>query len=110
MTIEGKFTREILKVKTGIATVGATIIGGAGAIILLPPPRYDLETFTDYEAATGDNLWNAKTKMFGRRLAAAPANTASAIKSGAAETPPPPWVSDEQHRLPGRKGSRKRNS
>ena len=55
--IEGDFKRVLLKSRTGDRTLGGAIHGKYGALLFLPPLRYDTETFTRYDGRSKKSFW-----------------------------------------------------
>lgn len=99
VTVSGKFTRTLLKTRTGSSVVGAAIVSAPGAMIFLPPLRYDYEPFTSSDEEE-EAIWNEDSQVFGRRIAASLIEIRKAIQSSVDVTPAPGWSQDPQYQLP----------
>jgi hypothetical protein len=65
--IDGKFTKTILTTKTGGKVVGA-LVRRKGALLLIPPLRYDEEKFTKYNPKKQETYWTTEAVQYGKRL------------------------------------------
>jgi hypothetical protein len=95
-----------LRTKAGDRTIGAVRRGKSGAVVLVPPLKYDAEELHDQVSDEGlgeDYEWNESGIALGRRLAAALAALASDLCSGSAATPPPNWCLVSAYELEGEK-------
>ncbi|MDX6694971.1 MAG: hypothetical protein QOF02_2574 [Blastocatellia bacterium] len=93
--LEGDFKDVILTTKAGDKVVGAIIEGPKGAMILLPPLRYDPEPlFTK----SGKN-WNTKGIAFGKRLTAILVEIDKTLRGNRGATPSPEWTKNSEYRL-----------
>jgi len=99
-TIEAEFTEQLLKTKSGGRTVGASIRSGRGTLLLLPPIRYDEDSFTNYGDDKEPDTWNERSQVFGRKLASAILELDKALRSESEETPTPNWAQTDSYRLP----------
>jgi hypothetical protein len=94
----GTFTDVLLHTQAGARVVGASVLKGPGALLLLPPLRYDYKTFVR-KRQDGREEWTKDALGYGKRLAAALAGIAAALRSDVDVTPPPTWASAESYRL-----------
>lgn len=97
--IEGEFKRTLLKSRTGNRTVGAAIHGTRGALLFLPPLRYDTDKFIRYDGRSKKSFWTDEAIEFGKRLVAALATLADSLKQSTQTTPAPTWTSESKYRL-----------
>jgi hypothetical protein len=95
--VEGKFSQVFLSTKAGNRVVGAAV-SGKGLMLMLPPLRYDEESFTAYDKNDRE-VWTDEAKTFGKRLVAALVALDKAARSGREVTPVPEWAQDAQFRL-----------
>jgi hypothetical protein len=99
VVLENVAAKTVLKTRDGNRIVGAAIFGKRGAIILLPPIRYDEDVFTEYDKDTDEEYWSDEAQQFGKKLIAALAGVADAIHSNNAITPAPDWTQHSEYRL-----------
>lgn len=92
--IAGKFTNVLLTTKTGNKTVGAEV-RGKGALLLLPPLRYDEEKFTKYDSKKEQTFWAPEALKFGKRLVVALVGLSDIVRGGRMGSPPPEWALDQ---------------
>ena len=97
--IEGDFKRILLKSRTGDRTLGGAVEGKYGALLFLPPLRYDTEAFTRYDGRSKKSFWTEEAIKFGKQLATALVALADTLKQSTQTTPPPTWTSDSKYRL-----------
>lgn len=95
----GKFPDVLLKTAAGDRVVGAAIRKGRGALILLPPLRYDHDSFVRLNKQEKEWEWTKEAIAYGKRLAGALSSIAAALRSDGEVTPPPPWTSATEYRL-----------
>ena len=91
--VDGKFTDVLLTTKTGEKTVGAWV-RGKGALLFLPPIRYDEKAFLKYDKNERARVWTPEALKFGKRLSATLAALSDGLRAGRARTPPPAWAQD----------------
>jgi hypothetical protein len=96
---ESEFEDAILTTKTGNKVVGAIKYIQEGTTILLPPIRYDIDAFTEYDEKEDVEVWTPEAIAFGKRLAACLAEIDDALRSGREATPPPEWAKSSTYRL-----------
>ena len=97
--VEGKFSHTLITTKAGDKIVGAAV-RGKGALLFLPPLRYDEKKFTKYDPKKDQTLWTSEAQQFGKRLVHAIAGLWDALIGGKAATPPPSWASGQEFRTP----------
>lgn len=97
--ITGKFTHTLLETKAGNKIVAA-VVQGKGALLFLPPLRYDQDKFVKYDSDKEEECWTKEALKFGKRLATAFANLSKTILSGRLITPPPQWALDSAYSTP----------
>jgi hypothetical protein len=93
--VEGKFTEVLLTTRTGDKTVGAWF-RGKGALLLLPPIRYDEKAFLKYDKDERSRVWTPEALKFGKRLSATLVALSDSLRAGRARTPPPAWAQDRK--------------
>jgi hypothetical protein len=97
--IEGDFQRVLLRSRDGSRTLGAGVHGATGALLFLPPLRYERKAFVRHDKESKKSHWTKEALQFGRRLAAAVTSLADAISQTAQVTPSPTWAADSKFRL-----------
>jgi hypothetical protein len=100
--IDGKFTRTLLKSLVGNRTVGAAFHGNSGALLFLPPLRYDEDAFmkeAEDDEDEDEPLWTKDALKFGKRLISALVALADNLKSVSQTTPSPEWSMRPEYRL-----------
>ena len=97
--IEGDFKKTLLKSRAGDRTLGAAIHGKHGALLFLPPLRYDTDMFVRYDGRSKKSFWTDEALNFGKRLVAALAALADVLKRSTQATPAPMWTIDSKYRL-----------
>jgi hypothetical protein len=100
--IEGEFNKILLKSRVGNRTIGAAFHGKSGALLLLPPLRFDEEAFirdSEEEGDDEDEYWTTEALEFGKRLVTALVGLADALKQMTQLTPTPNWVLVSEYRL-----------
>ncbi len=97
--IEGDFNRILLKSRTGDRTVGAAYHGPIGALLLLPPLRYDKAKFLRHNKKDDKTYWTPEAVKFGKRLVSALVGLANGLKQTGQITPPPPWSQRSEYRI-----------
>lgn len=95
--IEGNFTRTLLRSRSGERVVGASFEGKRGALLFLPPIRYDYELFVQDVGA--EEEWTAEAQEFGKRLVGALVGLSDVLRRSSQLTPPPEWSSASEFRL-----------
>ena len=95
----GKFSDVLLKTAAGNRVVGAAIRKGRGALILLPPLRWDYNAFVRERKKDKQLEWTKEAIAYGKRLAGSLSSIAVALRSDADITPPPRWTSATEYRL-----------
>ena len=97
--IGGDFTRVLLKSRAGERTVGAAVHGSKGALLFLPPLRYDEEKFGRIDSSTETQYWTKEANKFGKRLITALVALANNLKQSSQLTPAPTWTLESEFRL-----------
>jgi hypothetical protein len=97
--IEGDFKQVILRSRSGNRTLGAAIRSASGALLFLPPLRYDKKAFVRHDKQSGQSCWTEEALQFGKRLVAALSALATSLKQAGQLTPPPAWTADSKYRL-----------
>ena len=65
--IDGKFSHPLLKTKTGNKIVAAAV-QSTGALLFLPPLRYDDDKFVKRDSGKNEEYWTPEALKFGKRL------------------------------------------
>lgn len=97
--IEGDFKRVLLMSRAGDRTVGAAVNLTKGALLFLPPIRYDKEKFVRYDGRSKKSYWTDEALKFGKRLVGALAALADNLKQSGHTTPAPTWTVESKFRL-----------
>jgi hypothetical protein len=97
--VEGDFKRVLLRSRTGNRIVGAAVHRTPGALLFLPPLRYDEEKFVRFDAKNSKSFWTEDALKFGKKLAATLSVLADSLRESTQATPPPNWTSDSKFRL-----------
>jgi len=97
--IEGNFKQVLLRSKTGNRVVGAAVQMSPGALLLLPPLRYDKKKFVKYDKDKRKSFWTNEAAAFGKRLAGCVAVLSRSLRQSHDSTPPPVWASESRYRL-----------
>jgi hypothetical protein len=71
---------------------------GGGALVLLPPLRWDETSFT-YTRGEG-TYWNKEAVVFGKRLVSALVEAAEAVRRSDVRSPEPEWASAQEYETP----------
>jgi hypothetical protein len=100
--IEGDFNRTLLRSQAGNRIVGAAVHGKSGALLFLPPLRYDNDRFLR-EADEGEDEekqhWTKEAQKFGKRLVGVLVGLADVLKQPSQLTSPPIWSLSSEFRL-----------
>ncbi|MYC66095.1 MAG: hypothetical protein F4X12_07165 [Acidobacteriia bacterium] len=91
--IDGEFTNVLITTKAGANKVGA-LVRGKGTMLLLPPLRYNQDSFVVRDEESGKACWSREALRFGKRLVATLTALSDAIRAGRSRTPPPRWAQD----------------
>jgi len=97
--LQGDFKKILLRSRAGDRILGAAIHGKHGALLFLPPLRYDTDKFIRYDGRSKSSFWTVEAFKFGKRLIAALAALADNLKQSTDTTPAPAWTSDSRYRL-----------
>lgn len=97
--IEGDFTRVLLRSRTGDRVVGASVHSAVGALLFLPPIRYDRRKFVRVDRRSEKSFWTEEALKFGKKLAANLSGLADTIKESTHTTPAPSWASSSRYRF-----------
>jgi hypothetical protein len=97
--LEGKVGDVLLRTKSGTRVVGAAIRKGKGAMLLVPPIRYDYDRFVKKAKKPDEYEWTKEAITYGRRLASTLVGLADSLEAESAVTPAPPWTLDSRYRL-----------
>jgi hypothetical protein len=97
--IEGEFKRILLKSRAGDRIVGAAVLGKKGALLFLPPLRYNKKDFIRYDGRRKNSVWTEKAIKFGKRLIAVLVALAGNLEKLSQTTPAPVWTSESKYRL-----------
>lgn len=100
--IEGEFNKILLRSQAGNRIIGAAFHGKSGALLFLPPLRYDNDRFVGTADEGGDEekqYWTKEALKFGKRLVSALVGLADVLKQSAQVTPPPAWSLSSEFRL-----------
>jgi len=89
----------LLRSRVGDRIVGAAVHGAAGALLFLPPLRYEEKKFLRFDKKSEERYWTESALKFGKRLAATLAALADSLRESVQTTPPPRWASDSRFRL-----------
>lgn len=99
VTIGGEFSQVLLRPKSGDRVVGAAVMREVGALLFLPPLRYDEDDFFFTHPDTEEESWTEEALKFGKRLLAALGEIATSLKKAAQFTPAPSWTKDGKFQL-----------
>lgn len=97
--IDSVLPKVTLTTKVGNKVVGATVYGVKGTIFLLPPIRYDENTFIEYDGDNDKEVWTEEANKFGRRLISSLVGIDKSLRESRESTPPPEWAQDARYRL-----------
>lgn len=97
--LEGTFSEVILTTKSGNRTIGAILFGQKGAMILLPPVKYNYEEFVKYDKKKDSEVWTSKAISFGKSLLSHIVEIDSSLHRNREATPAPDWTKQESYRL-----------
>ncbi|MGE5472680.1 MAG: hypothetical protein ACM3UU_00475 [Ignavibacteriales bacterium] len=98
--LEGDFNSSLLTTKSGNKTVAAKFTNSKGAILIIPPIKYDENKFIKYIDEDEDEWeWTKEGKAFGKKYISCLIEIDKAIKKGAAVSPLPAWAKDRKFRL-----------
>ncbi len=97
--IEGDFKHILLKSRAGNRTVGAAVRSATGALLFLPPIRFDEKTFLRDDKKSQQSYWTKEALQFGKRLVAALVALATSLKQSGELTPPPAWTAESKFRF-----------
>lgn len=96
---QGKLDNIILTTKSGDRALGAVISGKKGAMILLPPIKYNYDEFVKYDKKKETEIWTAKAISFGKLLLSHIVEIDKSLSSNQEATPVPEWTKQEIYRL-----------
>ena len=99
--IDGEIPEPLFVTKTAHKPVGGLFRIGRGALVLLPPLRYDEyeEGFSEYDEKEDEESWTEKGIQFGKRLIEMMVEIDKSLRNEVESTPPPEWVSKEHYAL-----------
>lgn len=97
--LEGKVPDPILTTKTGNKVVGGIYRKRTGTIILLPPIRYDRQSFVVFNEEEMEEYWSQEAVQLGRKLATCLVEMDKALCSSRELTPAPDWTSQARFRV-----------
>lgn len=97
--LEGRTPEPILTTKTGNKTVGCICRKGSGTMILLPPIRWDENSFVVFDEKEKEQYWSDEAVRFGKNLATHIFELDKALSSGQGLTPAPDWTSVNSFKL-----------
>lgn len=92
----------LVTTRAGNRVVGASVRKKAGAIVAVPYIDFEDASLVYEKEKNGktDTYWTKEAMQLGKRFVGAVVALASAIASEVEATPPPPWTTDDQYRLP----------
>lgn len=97
--IDGDFKHVLLRSRSGNRTLGAAVRSATGALLFLPPLRYDEKAFVRHDKQSEKSYWTKDALQFGKRLVAALSALAASLKQAGQLTPPPAWAAESKYRL-----------
>jgi hypothetical protein len=95
----------LLMTKAGNKAVGALLRRGKGAIVLLPPPRFEWDDL--FEETENEIRVTTTGTRLGKRLTQLLVELDGALKLETQGAPPPSWVADEIYQLPAERDIRR---
>jgi hypothetical protein len=66
MEIEGDFKHVVLRSHSGNRTLGAAVRSATGALLFLPPLRYDEKSFVRHDKHSEKCYWTKEALQFGK--------------------------------------------
>jgi hypothetical protein len=97
--IDGEFKQILLRSRSGNRTLGAAVRNATGALLFLPPIRYDEKKFVRHDKKAEESYWTDEALQFGKRLVASLGALASSLRQTGQATPPPSWTEESRFRL-----------
>lgn len=97
--IDGEFKQILLRSRSGNRTLGAAVRNATGALLFLPPIRYDQKKFVRHDKKSEKSYWTDEALQFGKRLVASLGALASSLRQTGQATPPPSWTEESRFRL-----------